>query len=213
MSSKRNSHVPTKQRCKYITSMDIQKRATKSESLIENHMRQECSESARERRTALYKSDQEQQEVMKCVCVHSLIHGQLCFFKRLDNRIDNNNNGCIFNATNPSMIISTRVRLKTLYLKHQNNIHTPYFNNALHSSYCRTKKQKQKQNKQKTPTFRNEHKNRELILERFRWSLSFHWAKNCRNFVPLELAKDCRDFVPLELAKNCRDFVLLELAM
>ena len=51
-----------------------------------------------------------------------------------------------------------------------------------------------------------------VILERFRWSLSFHWAKDCGDFLPLELAKNCRDFVPLELAKNCRDFVPLELA-
>ena len=49
------SHVKAKQRCKYTTSVDIQKYAIKSSSLIESHIRQERSESAREWRTALYK--------------------------------------------------------------------------------------------------------------------------------------------------------------
>ena len=41
--------------------MDIQKRPWKNDSLIQNHMWQERSESARERRLVSYKSDQQQQ--------------------------------------------------------------------------------------------------------------------------------------------------------
>ena len=50
-------HQPC-QRCKYTTSVDIQKRAIKSYSLT--HNRRRASESARERRIALCKSDQQQ---------------------------------------------------------------------------------------------------------------------------------------------------------
>ena len=48
----------------YTTSVDIKKkRALKSQPLTQNHMpQQERSESARERRIALYKSDQQQQQ-------------------------------------------------------------------------------------------------------------------------------------------------------
>ena len=52
--SRGKSHVTTKQRCKYTTWMNIQKRAPESESFIQNRMRQERSESARESRIALY---------------------------------------------------------------------------------------------------------------------------------------------------------------
>ena len=54
--SRGTSHVTTKQRFKYTTSMDIQKPAIKrQQSLIQNYLRQERSESARQQRTALYK--------------------------------------------------------------------------------------------------------------------------------------------------------------
>ena len=46
----------------YTTSVDIQKRAIKSESFIENRIRRERSDSARERRIGLYKSDQQQKQ-------------------------------------------------------------------------------------------------------------------------------------------------------
>ena len=48
------------QRCKYITSVDIQNALWKA-AVIQNHMQQECNESARELRIALYKCDQQQQ--------------------------------------------------------------------------------------------------------------------------------------------------------
>ena len=54
-------HQPC-QRCKHTTSLNSQKRAVKSYSLMSNHMRAQwvCS---RERRIALYKSDQQQQQL------------------------------------------------------------------------------------------------------------------------------------------------------
>ena len=51
-------HVTTKQRCQYITLVDIKTRRKRIQSLIQNHTRQERSESVRELRIALYKSDQ-----------------------------------------------------------------------------------------------------------------------------------------------------------
>ena len=49
------SHVTTKQWWIF------KKHAIKKRSLIQNHLQQECSESARERRIVLYKSDNDQQ--------------------------------------------------------------------------------------------------------------------------------------------------------
>ena len=48
--------APAKQCRKYATSVDIQK-----QSLIQNHKQQEYSESAREQRIVLYKSNQQHQ--------------------------------------------------------------------------------------------------------------------------------------------------------
>ena len=50
--SRGTSHVTT-----YTTSVDIKTRCKNQQSLIYNHMRHDCGESARERRTAQYKSD------------------------------------------------------------------------------------------------------------------------------------------------------------
>ena len=63
-------HQPC-QRCKYTTLVDIQKRAIKSDSLMQNHMLAPwvCSRA----RKALYKSDQQQQET-KC---QKLLRNQL----------------------------------------------------------------------------------------------------------------------------------------
>ena len=52
--SRGTSHITTQQRFKYTTWLDIQTRYTKLQSLVENHMPQDRSESARERRIALY---------------------------------------------------------------------------------------------------------------------------------------------------------------
>ena len=58
--SRGTGHVTTKQRCKYTTSMDTQNRAMKKVvTHLESHMRLDRSESCRERRLALYKSDQQ----------------------------------------------------------------------------------------------------------------------------------------------------------
>ena len=47
-----------KQRCQYTTSVDTENtRYERLQSLIQNHIRQECSLSARERRIAPYKGD------------------------------------------------------------------------------------------------------------------------------------------------------------
>ena len=59
ISFKRIRHVRTKQHCKYTTSVDIKKTCHKRiQSLIQNHMGHDHSESALEQRLALYKSDQ-----------------------------------------------------------------------------------------------------------------------------------------------------------
>ena len=57
--SRGTSHATGKQRCQYTTSVDIKGTLYKRiQSLTENHIQHERSESAREQRTALYKSDQ-----------------------------------------------------------------------------------------------------------------------------------------------------------
>ena len=49
----------TKERCQYSTSVDIKNtRYERIQSLIQNHMRHVRSESAREQRIALYKSEE-----------------------------------------------------------------------------------------------------------------------------------------------------------
>ena len=61
--SRGTSHVTTKQSCKYTTWVDIQNALCTQKtrrSVVYNHMQQEGSESAREQRIALYKSDQQQ---------------------------------------------------------------------------------------------------------------------------------------------------------
>ena len=50
------SHATTKERYQYTTSVDINMRYKRIQSLIQNHMRHVRSESAREQRIALYKS-------------------------------------------------------------------------------------------------------------------------------------------------------------
>jgi len=69
------SHVTTKQRCKYITSVGIQKINALLKDSHSFRITCERSESARERRIALYKSDQ-QQEKRACVraCVRACMH-------------------------------------------------------------------------------------------------------------------------------------------
>lgn len=58
--SRDTSHVTTKHGWKYTASVDIQNPLWKANH-IQNHVRQECSESARERRIALYKRDHHHQ--------------------------------------------------------------------------------------------------------------------------------------------------------
>ena len=56
--------------CKYTTSMDIKKRTIKSYSLIVScRITCECSESAREQRIVLHKSDQQQQQLAALLCL------------------------------------------------------------------------------------------------------------------------------------------------
>ena len=50
------SHAAAKQRCMYTTSMDIQN-ALQNAAIVSNHMRQNRSGAARERRIALHKND------------------------------------------------------------------------------------------------------------------------------------------------------------
>ena len=52
----RTSHATTEERYQYTTSVDINTRYKRIQSLIQNHMRHVRSESAGEQRTALYKS-------------------------------------------------------------------------------------------------------------------------------------------------------------
>ena len=55
--SRGTSHATTKERYQYTTSVDINNtRYKRMQSLIQNHMQHVRSESAREQRTALYKS-------------------------------------------------------------------------------------------------------------------------------------------------------------
>ena len=53
------SHATTKERYQYTTLVDIKNSGyERMQSLIQNHMRQERSESAREQRIALFKNDE-----------------------------------------------------------------------------------------------------------------------------------------------------------
>ena len=55
--SRGNSHATTPERYQYTTSLDIiNTRYKRMQSLVQNHRRHVCCESAREQRTALYKS-------------------------------------------------------------------------------------------------------------------------------------------------------------
>ena len=66
--SRGTSHVQTKQRCKYTTSVDIHNALYKKlQTLILNHMRQERTESTREQRIALYKIHQQHQQLQRYI--------------------------------------------------------------------------------------------------------------------------------------------------
>ena len=67
-----------KARYKYTTSVGTQKRAVKSESIIENDMQQERGESAREWRIVFYKAINGE-----CVVFYKAVSEKYCFKKQL----------------------------------------------------------------------------------------------------------------------------------
>ena len=68
-------HQPC-QRCKYTTSVDIQKRAIKTSHSC--RITRECNEFVWERRIALYKSDQQQQQYILAISMHVTFKRERC---------------------------------------------------------------------------------------------------------------------------------------